>query len=77
MTAVSDWLTAARVTDDPAGDLIADMRRDKTIPSLFGNIREMRSHLRLRGACPEALAAVPVVWRRYKSWLDHHPFGKE
>src|SRR6266446_5954487 len=67
------WVAKARITDDPAGDLIADMRRDPALPGLFPNIQAMRDHLRRRGACREALAAVPVVWRRYRNWMDRHP----
>lgn len=70
------WLSRARITDDPEGDLIADMRaelrRGADIPGLFPNVAAMRAYLRSRGACPEALAAVPGVWRRYRKWLDRH-----
>jgi hypothetical protein len=70
------WLATALITDDPAGDLIADMRREQeTMPSLFKNIRDMRAYLVSRRACPEALAAVPAVWRRYSKWLMRHPTG--
>jgi hypothetical protein len=54
-----------------------DMRADKHLPELFPNIAAMRSYLRWRKACPEALAAVPRAWRRYQSWLDRHPWGPE
>jgi hypothetical protein len=68
------WLAHARITDDPAGDLIADMRREQeTMPSLFKNIREMRAYLVSRRACPEALEAVSTVWRRYSSWIMRNP----
>jgi hypothetical protein len=33
MTTVRAWLAAARATDDPEGDLIADMRRDSDLPA--------------------------------------------
>lgn len=77
-TANSRWLDAARKTDDPAGDLIEDMRNDyhgdpAIFPSLFPNIDAMRAFLIRRHACIEALAAVKIVWRRYKSWLDQNP----
>jgi hypothetical protein len=60
------WLARARITDDPAGDLIADMRRDPDVPSRFDSIEAMRSYLHRKGACRAALAAVPLVWRRYR-----------
>jgi hypothetical protein len=69
------WLAKSRITDDPAGDLMADMRRDAALPPLFRNIREMRAYLVSRGGCPEALQAIPVVWRRYSSWLMRNPTG--
>ena len=71
--AVGRWLRHAGITEDPAGDLIADMRRVADLPALFGNIEEMRSYLRSRNACREAMAAAPIVWRRYRKWLDRHP----
>jgi YozE SAM-like fold len=58
-----NWLASARITDDPMGDLIADMRRDPNIPSLFKNIDAMRDYLRTKGACREAIAVVPKLWR--------------
>jgi hypothetical protein len=70
-----NWLAATRVTDDPMGDLITDMRSDPDIPHLFKNIDALRDYLRSKGACREALAVVPRVWRRYRDWLDRHPWG--
>jgi hypothetical protein len=70
-----NWLASTRITDDPMGDLIADMRTDPGIPPLFKNIDAMRDYLRSKGACREALAIVPRVWRRYQSWQDRHPWG--
>jgi hypothetical protein len=77
MTATREWLAKTRTTDDPAGDLIEDMRRDPRLPPLFPNINSMRIYLQTSGACREALQAVPIVWRRYKRWLDHHPFRSD
>jgi hypothetical protein len=72
---VKEWLRQVRNPDGPEGDLIADMRKDETVPALFRNIREMRLHLQSRGACQEAIAAVPRVWRRYSRWLMRHAAG--
>lgn len=70
------WLTRARITDDPEGDLIEDMRSDMRlgvpIPRLFANAEEMHCYLVSRGACSEALACVPRVWRRYRQWMDRN-----
>ena len=75
-TPTAVWLTRSRITDTPVGDLIADMRgelcRGIEPPRLFANCEEMRRYVRGRGACPEALAAVPGMWRRYCAWMDRH-----
>jgi hypothetical protein len=68
------WLAKARITDDPEGDLISDMRRDPNIPRLFHNRTEMRDYIKARGACREAVTAVTKVWIRYRRFIDHHPF---
>lgn len=73
MTPTERFLAKARCTEDPAGDLIADMRRDANVPRLFASIGEMRDYLVSRSACREALEAVPVVWRRYRGFLDRNP----
>jgi hypothetical protein len=48
------------------------MRRDPNVPPLFHHIGEMRGYLRLKRAPTEALAAVPILWRRYADWLERH-----
>jgi hypothetical protein len=71
MTPNERWLRVARVTDDPAGDLIADMRADRRLPALFPG--SMRAYLKSLNACSGALEAVPIVWRRYQSFLGRNP----
>lgn len=66
---VRAWLASARDTADHAGDVMRDMRGDETLPHSFRSIEEMRSYLKSHSACTAAVAAVPVVWRRYASWL--------
>jgi hypothetical protein len=61
------FLTQAEVTDDPAGDLIADMRSDRDLPDVQ-DIRAARFYLRDRGACQGAIDALPDVWWRYVKW---------
>ena len=68
----ANWARRARITDGPAGYVIAGMRRDPNVPPLFHHIGEMRSYLRLKGAPPEALSAVPILWRRYSEWLERN-----
>ena len=68
------WLSQARVTDTPYGDMIADMRRCTDLPPLFRSLDHLRFYLRSKGACPEALALAPLVWRKYRRWVDNHPF---
>jgi hypothetical protein len=60
-TPLRRWLARARVTDDAAGDLIADMRRDRQLPRVFDSLADMRHYL-------EARAAVPALWRRWRRW---------
>ena len=65
----ANWVRSSPITNDPAGYVIAGMRRDPNVPPLFHHIGEMRSYLRLKGAPIEALAAVPSLWQRYSYWL--------
>ena len=65
----ANWLRRARITDDPVGEVIANMRRDPDVPPLFRHINEVRSYLRRNCASTEALAAVPILWRRYLNWF--------
>jgi hypothetical protein len=65
----ANWARRSRITDDPAGYVIAGVRRDPNVPPLFHHIGEMRGYLRRRYAPTEALAAVPILWRRYAYWL--------
>jgi hypothetical protein len=75
MSATSEWLAVARITNDPEGDLIADMRTDRDIPGLFGNLKAMHDYVSFKSrGDPKILAAVPGVWRRYRRWVDRHPF---
>jgi uncharacterized protein YozE (UPF0346 family) len=62
------WLAAARIADDPEGDFIQDARDDDTVPDTLSSAEELRAYLKSKGACPEALAVVPYVWRRYRRW---------
>jgi hypothetical protein len=64
------WATRAEATDDPAGDLIFDLRRDyltgnsRNFPRIH-NLGELKDYLETQGACHGALAAAPKVWRRF------------
>jgi hypothetical protein len=70
MTKVQQWLAASQITDNPAGDLIADMRSDQQLPDFFRSRSQMENYLMRRGACQAALDVVPEVWRRYRNWVD-------
>src|SRR3954471_20756452 len=65
-----DWLARARLSEGPAGDLIRDLQQDPDLPELFRSLEHMRVYLRLRNACPEAVAVAPVVWGRYRNWFN-------
>jgi hypothetical protein len=62
------WLDVVRLTDDPEGDLVFDLRRDRQLPPAISSLTDLRSHMRSRGACREALEAAPGVWGRYFAW---------
>jgi hypothetical protein len=47
---VKAWLAKARITENPEGDLIADMRRDKDIPRTFPSLDAMRTYLMHKNA---------------------------
>jgi hypothetical protein len=68
----ANWARRARITDGPAGYVIAGMRRDPNVPPLFHHIGEMRSYLRLKCAPTEALSVVPILLRRYSEWLERN-----
>jgi hypothetical protein len=62
MTATSEWLAKARATDDPAGDLITDMRRESDWPGLFKSLEHMRAYFRSRRACPDTGGMVGIFF---------------
>jgi hypothetical protein len=68
----ANWVRSSPITNGPAGYVIAGMRRDPNVPALFHHIGELRGYLRRKGASAEALAAVPILWRRYSQWLARH-----
>lgn len=72
MTTFVDWIMRARTTDDPVGNLIEDTRLIIKIagrPPPITSVQQLRSYLRLRGACSECLDTVPLAWRRYRKWF--------
>jgi hypothetical protein len=58
------WLMERRVTDTPRGDFILDMRTDARFPE-GRSWDEIRQHLLLRGACPEAVKVARRLWREF------------
>jgi hypothetical protein len=70
----SDWIGKARISDDAAGDLISDLKRDPTTPAMFLSMRAMRVFVEGRGGCEGAINAVPIVWSRFSRWLNKHPY---
>jgi hypothetical protein len=64
MTATTRWLAKARITDDPEGDLIEDMRRDAKANGelpLFKNIHAMPAYLQQRRLPRGAASRAPRV----------------
>jgi hypothetical protein len=71
VTEVEQWLDSISITDDPCGDLIADMRSDfkrnpEKFPPMFTSIDSMHSVIPITAW--EAHAVVPAAWARYKAW---------
>ena len=67
------WLRATRITNDAAGDLIKDLRRDlrdnpKEFPSPH-TVLGLARYLAQWDPCPGALVAASVVWGRYRRWV--------
>lgn len=59
----SRWLKRARITNDPVGDLIGDMRTDPDIPRLFPNLKSMRDYVSIKSKGDRLImAAVPGAW---------------
>lgn len=59
------YIAQRRITDTPAGDFVADARADRTFPDAK-TWDEVRSYLRQRGACGDAVKAAHSVWRQYE-----------
>jgi hypothetical protein len=71
-TWTGQWLRRAHGTIDPAAsNLITTMRSDANIPASFNNVEDMRAYV--KRACPEAMAAVPIVWLRFRRWSNRNP----
>ena len=71
--AIGNWLARARITDDPAGDLIGDLLKDHNLPRQIPSLEALQAYLQSRNACHEAIKAGSVVWRRYRRWQDRNP----
>jgi hypothetical protein len=71
MKTFADYINAARVTDTPRGDLIADT---KTLINarVFPDVKtwaELYGFMCQRHACPEAIAEARKLWRSYQKSL--------
>lgn len=60
----SSWLGQQERRNDPIGDLARDTRTDSEFPR-DGDYQTQATHLRLRGACAEALDALREAWREF------------
>jgi hypothetical protein len=71
MVEFKTWLKRAKVTDDPAGDFIADARRDTGFPDTSSRAA-LASYVRGQsGDDPAVMAAFATAWRRYAQWLAY------
>jgi hypothetical protein len=63
------FLQQSRVTNNPVGDLIGDMRTDPDLPPDFQTFSQLRDYIRSKSQDNGlVMAAVPGVWRRYQRW---------
>lgn len=69
-TTFEAWLRATRATDDGAGDLIGDLKRDRDLPWRVATLHDLREHLYDAGACDGAMVVLPKAWERYERWRD-------
>jgi hypothetical protein len=65
-----DWaISKAKRTDDAAGDLIEDLRRDQRVNGKlkdFTSRQKFVSYLQDHGACDGAIDAANKVWARFE-----------
>jgi hypothetical protein len=66
------WIDRVRDTVQyrGGGHLIYDLKRDNTLPATFSCLAEFRAYLEYQGACWGAVVMAPVVWRRYRRWVE-------
>jgi hypothetical protein len=64
-----EYVKARRVTDNPAGDFVADARTDRRMPDAK-SWDHLHTYLVTRGAIPDAIKAAKVVWRGYQAKLS-------
>jgi uncharacterized protein YozE (UPF0346 family) len=67
MVVFKDWLLRAKVTDDPAGDLIGDAKRDSRFPASIETLDALKTYLAVRGGSA-ALPHASEVWERFERW---------
>jgi hypothetical protein len=69
MTPFEEWLERAKITDDPEGDFVYDMRRDPHRPTTFASLESMLFYVGSKSNYDTAvLASVPGAWQRYRAW---------
>lgn len=68
MTRFSKWIEHAEITDDPAGDLIGDLKTaNRSAPLPIRGPRTLIGFLERNGACRAAIDVAPKVWERFKA----------
>lgn len=61
------WLLRQLKRDDPIGDLAQDVRSDTSFPISSTNLDDLRTHLVLKHAIPEAFVALDEAWAEWRS----------
>lgn len=63
-----EYIAGRPCRDNPQGDFVGDVRRDRNFPDVQ-SWPELKRYLARRGACEEAVAAARVVWQGYRAAL--------
>lgn len=70
-----EYIAQRRCGDNPQGDFVGDVRRDRNFPDVQ-SWPSLRLYLARRGACEEAVAAARSVWQGYRAALRRQAGGE-
>lgn len=69
-----EWTKRIAGKDSPAGDLAADVQRDREAPDVLNTREAWYNHIRrLSGNHPDIMAAFRSAWTSYRAYCRRHP----